>query len=220
MGIFKKISLIIRSNLNALIDKAEDPEKMLDQIIADMMENMREIKLQVARSIKDEKILERKVEENQKLVGEYESKAILALEKSDEKLAREALRRKKSYVGIVESMDKELDEQRKAVELLKTSFKALELKIEEAKNKRHVLLSRQKRAETRVDLSDTISSVSDQADLFDAFERMAEKVTNNEAMSCAVIEMEKASIDEKFDKMEKEKSVDVELAALRLKMKK
>ncbi|MBF0501433.1 MAG: PspA/IM30 family protein [Candidatus Riflebacteria bacterium] len=220
MGIFKKISLIIRSNLNALIDKAENPENMLDQIIADMMENMREIKLQIARSIKDEKLLSRKVEENEKLVLEYEKKALLALEKSDDDLAREALRRKKSYTGIVSSMGRELDEQKKAVELLKTSYKALECKIEEAKNKRHVLLSRQKRAETQVDLSDTICSVSEQADLFDAFERMADKVTRQEAMAQAVLELEKPSIDEKFEKMEREKSIDEEFAALKSRAKK
>lgn len=220
MGIFKRISLIIRSNLNALIEKAECPEKMLDQIIADLIENMREIKLQVARSVKDEKLLERKEEENRKLVNEYEKKARLSLEGNDEVLAREALRRKKSYGEIADSMIKELDEQRKVVELLKASYKALEAKIEEAKNKRHVLLSRQKRAETRIDLSDSLDTVSQQADLFDAFDRMADKVSSTEAMAGAVAEMEKITVDEKFALMERDKAVDDELTALKASLKK
>lgn len=220
MGIYKRISLIIRSNLTALIEKAEDPEKMLDQIIADMIENMREIKLQIARSIKDENLLQRKVGENDRLAKEYEHKALLALEDNNEGLAREALRRKKAYLDIFDSMTKELDEQQKAVELLKTSYKALELKIEEAKNKRQVLLSRQKRAETRVDMSDTLSSISEQADLFDAFDRMADKVTKTEAMATAVMELDQASVDEKFNKLERDRSVDEELKALKDKMKK
>jgi len=220
MGIFKRISLIIRSNLNALIEKAEDPEKMLDQIIADMNENMREIKLQIARSIKDEKLLERKYDENEKLVNDYDGKALLALEKSNDNLAREALRRKKTYTDIAGSLKKELEEQRKAVELLKTSFKALEVKIDEAKNKRQILLSRQKRAETRLDLSDTVNTVNEQADLFDAFDRMAEKVASTEALAGAVVELEKASLDEKFQQLESEKSVEDDLKALKERLNK
>ncbi len=220
MGIFKRISLIIRSNLNALIEKAEDPEKMLDQIIADMNENMREIKLHIARAIKDEKFLERKVEDNDKLCTEYESKALLALEKKSDELAREALRRKKSYQGIADSLKKELEEQRKAVDLLKTSFKALEVKIEEAKNKRQLMITRQKRAETKIDLSDSVNSMNEQADLFDAFERMADKVAKTEAMAGALTELEKASLDEKFEQLESDKSVEDDLKALKDKIKK
>jgi len=220
MGIFKRISLIIRSNINALIEKAEDPEKMLEQIIADMNENMREIKLQIARSIKDEKLLEHKVEENKKLCGEYENKALLALEKNSEDLAREALKRKKSYGGIATSLEAGLEEQRKAVELLKTSYKALEMKIEEAKSKRQVLLSRQKRAETRIDLSDTVSTINEQADLFDSFDRMADKVAKTEAMAGALAELDKTTIEEKFDQLERDRSIDDDLKALKEKMKK
>ena len=94
------------------------------------------------------------------------------------------------------------------------------MKIEEAKNKRQVLLSRQKRAETRVEMSDTLSSISEQADLFDAFDRMADKVTQTEAMATAVMELDKASVDEKFDKLERDKSVDDDLKALKEKLKK
>lgn len=215
MGIFKRISMIIRSNINALIDKAEEPEKMLEQIIADMMENMREIKLQVARSMRDEKLLERKVEENGKLAHEYNAKAELAIEKGQDDLAREALKRRKSYQSIEESMKKELEEQKKVVEMLQTSYKALELKIEEAKNKRQVLLSRQKRAETQVDLSTTLNGASEQADLLDSFERMADKVSRSEAMASATLDLERDSIEDKFNKMEQEKSVEDELKLLK-----
>ncbi|HNV70083.1 MAG TPA: PspA/IM30 family protein [Candidatus Ozemobacteraceae bacterium] len=219
MGIFKRISMIIRSNINALIDKAEEPEKMLEQIIADMIENMREIKLQVARSMRDEKMLERKVEENEKLAQEYTTKAELALEKGDDTLAREALKRRKSYQSIGESLKKELEEQHKVVEMLQTSFKALEVKIEEAKNKRQILLSRQKRAETQVDLSTTLDGVSEQADLLESFERMADKVSRSEAMASALVDMEKGSVEEKFSKLEEEKSVEDELKLLKDRMK-
>lgn len=219
MGIFKRISMIIRSNINALIDKAEEPEKMLEQIIADMIENMREIKLQVARSMRDEKMLDRRVEENEKLAQEYTSKAEIALEKGDESLAREALKRRKSYQSIGESLKQELDEQHKVVEMLQTSFKALEVKIEEAKNKRQILLSRQKRAETQVDLSTTLDGVSEQADLLESFERMADKVSRSEAMASALVDMEKGSIEDKFNKLEEEKSVEDELKLLKDRVK-
>ncbi|MBF0544448.1 MAG: PspA/IM30 family protein [Candidatus Riflebacteria bacterium] len=220
MGIFKKISLIIRSNLSALLDKAEDPEKMLEQITADMIENMREIKLQLARSMKDEKMLEKKVEENEKLVEEYQKRALNSVESNDDNLAREALKRKKSYSSIVESLKKELEEQKKSVEFLRTSYKALEVKIDEAKSKKQVLLSRQKRAETKLEMTDNISTINNQAELFETFERMAEKIDHKEALASAVQEIEKVSIEEKFAKLELSKTVDEELKLLKKELNK
>ncbi|MBF0409279.1 MAG: PspA/IM30 family protein [Candidatus Riflebacteria bacterium] len=220
MGFFKKISMIIRSNINAALEKAEEPEKILDQIIADMIENMREIKLQLARSMKDEKLLERKVEENGKLIGEYEKKAMIALESNDEGLAKEALKRKKSYNTILESIQKELEDQKKSVEFLKTSYKALEVKIDEAKTKRHILMTRHKRAEAKLEMTDTVSSVTNQAELFETFERMAEKINQKDALASAVQDIEETTLEEKFAKLEVSKSVDDELKALKEKMKK
>ena len=214
------MSLIIRSNLNALLEKAECPEKMLDQIIADMMEHLREIKLQIAHSLKDEVMLARKAEESAKLCLEYEKKAMLCLEKDDEALAREALARKKSYGNIAESMSKEHEEQKKAVELLKSSFKALELKIDEAKQRKQILLSRQKRAETKMDMTDAVTTANSAADLFDAFERMADKVSATEAIAGAFVDLEQSVVEEKFNQMERTAAMDDELAQLKAKMKK
>ena len=159
------------------------------------------------------------MDENRNLALEYEKKAELALEKSLDDMAREALKRKRSYGGIGDAMAKELEEQRKVVDMLKTSFKALEGKIAEAKGKRQVLLPRQKRAETQVDLSTTLNGVSEQADLLDSFERIADKVSRSEAMATATMELEKSSIEEKFTQMEQDKSVDDELKLLKEKFK-
>ncbi len=218
MGIFSKILLVIRSNINSLVDKAECPEKILDQLIADMNENLREVKLQVTRALKDEKILARKQEDNEKLAADYEAKAIKALEASDEELAREALRRKKTYEDIGAALAREVKEQQEQVELLRTSLKALELKIDEAKNKRHVLLARQKRAEARLDLSTSVTEANKTADLFETFERMADKILSTEAMASASLDMEKASLDDKFALLDKRASVDLELSALKKKL--
>lgn len=220
MGILAKIALIIRSNLNALVDQAEDPERIIDQLIGDMHEKLREVKLQVTRALKDEKLLQRKAEENHKLVGDYEQRALEAVEKSDDELAREALRRKKMYQGIAESLDQEHQEQQEAVEVLRTSLKALELKIEEAKSKRQILLARKKRAETRLDLADTATENPGAHDLFATFERMADKIASTEAMASATADMERAGLDEKFERLERRASVERELEELKKKHRK
>ena len=220
MGMFDRISRIVRSNLNALLDKAEEPEVMLEQLIADLQENMREVKMQIARAIKDEKLLQNKLDDHKGLLTACEEKALVAIEQNRDDLARESLKKKKSYEKMTGGLEAELAEQNKMVQLLKTSYQALEAKIKEARHKRELLISRQKRAETKIGLSETMATTDEQNDIFDAFDKMAFKVAKKEAMASALMEMGNAPEPDSPDPESPVDEIEDDLQLLKMKVKK
>ena len=127
MGILERIRTVLKSNINALISKAEDPEKMLNQLVMDMNEQLLEAKKQVAMSIADEKKLERQMLENRAQGEDWEKKAMLAVKAGKDDLAKEALTRKQEYDGYAASFQKEFESQHASVEQLKDGRKGLEL---------------------------------------------------------------------------------------------
>ena len=224
MSIFKRMALVIRSTINALIGSAEDPAKIMDTVIADLGENMSEVKLQVATAIKDEKTLERKANENQRLASDYEGKAMAALQRGDEPLAIEALKRKQSCAALAVSLGNELTEQKRVVELLKDGTRNLENRIEEAKSKRTVLVAQQKRAETRTQLTSNVGSLSKQSELLETFDQMAEKIAGIEDMSAATVELdtyanERKLTEAKLRNIEFDSVIADDLARLKAKIK-
>lgn len=190
MNIFKRIALVIRSTINALIGRAEDPKMIMDTVISDLADNLNKVKVQVATAMKDEKALERKVEENKKLAADYEGKAMAALQSGEEKLAIEALKRKQASAALAISLENELIEQRKVTMVLKDGVKNLEERIAETKTKRNTLVAQQNRAETRNELTASVGTISKQAELFETFDRMADKIAEIEDMSVAVGELD------------------------------
>jgi len=188
MGIFSRIGSLFKSNLNDLISKAEDPEKMLNQIVLDMQNQLVEAKKQVAVSIADQKRLEKQRDEQGDLAQEWERKAMLAVRANDEGLAREALKRKAEHDGQFAEFTKQAQLQKDAVDKLKEQLRVLNDKIEEAKRKKNILIARQKRAEAQKTIQGTMSGLSDTG-AFDTFERMAQKVDQIEAESDATVEL-------------------------------
>ena len=149
MGIFSRMVTLIKSNINDLIDKAEDPEKMLNQLILEMQEQYTEAKKQIAQAIADEKKLERQYNEQLKLQEEWEQKAELAVSQQNDELALKAIKRKNEHQKLAEDYKMHLDKQREVTEKLKNSLVELNNKIEEAKRKRELLLARAKRAKLK-----------------------------------------------------------------------
>ena len=135
MGIFDRLSSLLRSNINDLISRAEDPQKMLNQIVVDMQNQLVEAKKQVAVSIADQKRLEKQRDEQGELSKEWERKAMLAVRAGDDNLAREALRRKTEHDNQLGEFAKQADAQKVAVDKLKEQLRTLNDKIEEAKRK-------------------------------------------------------------------------------------
>jgi phage shock protein A len=203
MGILDRIRTVLKANINALISKAEDPEKMLNQLLMDMNESLLDAKKQVAMSIADEKKLERQALENKAQGEDWEKKAMLAVKASKDDLAKEALLRKQEYDGYAASFQKEFESQHAAVEQLKDALRQLQAKIEEASRKKNLLVARAKRAQAQKQIQQTMSSLSGNSS-FDTFDRMAEKVDQVEAEAEAMKELGEVTADQKLEDKFKE----------------
>lgn len=221
MSIFDRIKTVIKSNVNEAISKAEDPKKMLNQLIYDMGEQYNKAKIDVAQAISDEKKLKRQYEEEKGKMDMWAKRAELAVQKGDDRLALEALGRKKEYEGLVVQYEQQWTQQKQATDALKSRLRDLSNKIEEAKRKKNLLIARQKRAEAQKSIQRTMSSMSDTS-AFDTFSRMEEKVTTIETQAEAEFELDNDlasdDLDKEFKALEKDDPVlSDELAALKAK---
>lgn len=222
MGIFQRLSTVIKSNINDAISKAEDPEKMLTQLLLDMSEQYTRAKSEVARAIADEKRLKKEYEIQERKANEWGSKAELAVRAGNDTLAIEALKRKAEYEGIALKYEEEWKVQKLATDKLKSSLKELSNKIEEAKRKKNLLIARAKRAEAQKSIHSTMASLNDTS-VFDTFNRIGEKVDSLEYEADATVELDNLSqkdkLEAEFDKLNEEDSVVLDqLAALKEKM--
>jgi phage shock protein A len=221
MGIFSRLAQLIQSNLNDLISKSEDPEKMLNQVVLDMNNQLVEAKKQVAASIADEKRLAKQSEQEAANAAEWERRAMMALRAGNEELAKEALARKREHDELAATFKDQWTKQKNAVDQLKKALRMLNDKIEEAKRKKNVLIARKKRAEAQKAIQETMSGLRDQS-AFETFDRMSQKVDQIEAEAEASSELaEEYSGDvlaSQFQNLERNASADEDLTALKRKM--
>jgi phage shock protein A len=221
MGMFKRLADLIKSNLNELISRSEDPEKMLNQIVLEMSNQLLEAKRQVAQSIADEKRLAKQVEQETLNASEWEKRAMLAVRAGDDALAKEALTRKKEHQTLAEQFQEQWTKQKQAVDQLKLALRALNNKIEEAKRKKNLLIARKKRAEAQKAIQETMTGLKN-ASAFETFDRMAGRIEQMEAEAEAHAELnEEASGDtlaHKFRELEVTKGADEDLTSLKRKM--
>jgi phage shock protein A len=203
MGIFKRMSDVFKANINDLISKAEDPEKMLNQMVIDMNEHLIEAKKGVASAIADEKRLERQINENKAKSTEWEQKAMIAVKAGKDDLAKQALVRKQEYDGYVKELTPQWEAQQKATATLKESLKMLQSKIEEASRKKNILIARAKRADTTKKIQQTMGNLSDNS-AFSVFDRMSAKVDKIESEADAMAELSDLSNDADLDKQFKQ----------------
>jgi phage shock protein A len=205
VGIFSRLRRLIQSNINDMISRAENPEKMLNQLITDMNKQLIESKRSVAAAIADEKKLERQIRDNRAKAEEWENRARLALKSGDDNLAKEALVRKQEIEGYLVEYEKQLAQQHESVEKLKSGLRGLQQKLEEAQRKKNLLIARAKRAETQKRLQETMSGMSDTS-AFEAFDRMSARMDDMEAQNEALEELENTrdehSLEEKFRQLE------------------
>ena len=221
MGFLSRLAQLIKSNINDLINKSEDPEKMLNQVIIDMNQQLVEAKKQVAVAIADEKRLYKQFGAEAKKSEEWEKKAMLAVRSGDDELAKEALLRKKEHDAIAAQYQEQWQRQKTLTDQLKTALKALNNKIGEAQRKKNVLIARKRRAEAMKSIQETMSGLSD-ASAFETFDRMAEQIDQMEAEAEAGAEMAEQYtgdiLKHRFSELEATAGADVELEALKRKM--
>ena len=223
MGLFDRFRRVVQSNINEMITKAENPEKMLNQLIMEMNEQLIESKKSVASAIADEKRLQRQLIEQRRSSELWEQRAMDAVHAGKDDLARQALVRKQEHAEYVGSYQEQYDAQHTSVEQLKNSLRQLQQKIEEASRKKNLLIARAKRAEAQQRIQATISATGNTS-AFDAFDRMAAKVEEAEAHAEATDELAQiddgdARLDKQFRELESGGGADQMLLDLKSKMR-
>ncbi|MGE5277372.1 MAG: PspA/IM30 family protein [Acidobacteriota bacterium] len=214
MALLERVAALVRANLNDLVDKAEDPEKMIKQVILDMQNQLLQLKTQVAIAIADQHLLAKKAAENEEKQKEWLQKAELAVDKKDDSLARAALERAMSYQTLADNFHQQVGDQKAEVESLKGSLQKLEGKLAEAQAKSDLLIARHRRARASKKASDAKMEIRAGAGA-GTFDRMKEKVTRAEAVSQAWAEVAGDDLEDRFAALEKEKEIDRLLAELK-----
>ncbi|MGC2636867.1 MAG: PspA/IM30 family protein [Acidobacteriaceae bacterium] len=215
MALLERVSTLLRANLNDLIDKAEDPEKMLKQLVLDMENQLMQVKTQVAIAIADEHLLAKKRAEHDSSEGEWKRKAELAVRKADDGLARAALERSLSHKQMAASFVQQLDDQKTEVETLKNALRRLEQKLQETRSRCEVLIAEHRRARV-VGRAQQAREAMDRTDRSTSIDRMKNRIAGAEARNVASRElMDGDSLDDKFAALEREEQIDALLRDLK-----
>jgi phage shock protein A len=220
MGLFERLSRLLRSNINDLIAKAENPEKMLVQVIEDMRKQLAQAKQEVAVAIADERKLRMQVEDERKQAQEWERRARLAVREGRDDLAKQALVRGQEHASNAAEMEEQWIKHREETDRLKDSLRQLNAKIEEAKRKKNLLIAKQKRAQAQRRIHDTMAGLQDKS-AFRAFDQMVEKIEDTERKALASAEVTEDltgdDLSREFSLLESDSDEDVEDRLLALK---
>ncbi|MFN6566153.1 PspA/IM30 family protein [Dendronalium sp. ChiSLP03b] len=217
MELIKRILRVIRANLNSLIGSAEDPEKVLEQAVMEMQENLVRLRQGVAQAIATQKRTERQAAAAHSTSEEWYRRAQLALQQGNEPLAREALTKRRAYQETATALTNQIGQQNDVVARLKKDMRTLELKISEAKTKKDMYIARARSAEASYRLQEMLDGVSPNSSL-NAFERMEDKVLQIEAKSEAIATLGSDDLQKQFDSLESASDIDTELAAMKVQV--
>lgn len=214
MGLFDRVRRVVSANLNDMVSKAEDPEKILEQAIIEMQEDLVRLRQGVAQAIAAQKRTEKQYNDANNEANKWQRNAMLALQKGDENLARQALERKKSFSESANTLKASLDQQNAQVDNLKRQLIQLESKISEAKTKKEMLKARITAAKAQEQLEGMVRGMNSSSAMA-AFERMEEKVMMQEARAQSAAELAGSDLESQFAQLEASSGVDDELAALK-----
>ena len=219
MGIFDRLWRIIRANINSLVFDAEDPEKVLEQTLKDMQNDLVKLRQAVAQAIATQKRTERQCHQAQSNADEWYRRAQLALQKGQDNLAREALTRRKSYQETATVMKVQVQQQKQVFEKLKQNMRQLEQKISEAKLKKNMYIARARSAKASEKLNEMLGSVNTGSNTLSAFEQMEEKIMQLEAKSEMIAEFGTDSLDKQFVSLERDDhEIETQLEAMKTEM--
>lgn len=217
-GIFSRMADIVKANVNDLITRAEDPEKMIRQMILEMEEAVNKATASVGTAVANEKRLERQYIEKQDQIEAWQKKAELAVEAGADDLARRALERKAATQEAARALEAALEESQKTSAQLKHQLTQLKAKLDEARTRQGALIARRRAAEARKQIAKGLSGVGD--DAFSSFERFRQRIETEEAEAEAHQAMADSdpSLEEEFSRLERKNAVEDELNALKQKL--
>jgi phage shock protein A len=217
MGLFERVARAFRANVNSWVQTQEDPEKILEQAVMEMQDNLVQLRQAVAQAIATQKRSERQAAQAQSTADEWYRRAQLALQQNNEILAREALTKRRAYQETATALLNQIEQQKSVVAKLKKDIQTVEPKVAEAKAKKDIYIARARSAEASTRLQEMLGGVSTTSSL-SAFERMEEKVMQLEAQSEAITKLDGDDLEKKFASLEQGGTIDTELAALKAKM--
>ena len=216
MALLERVSTLVRANLNDLIDKAEDPEKMIKQVTLDMQNQLLQVKTQVAIAIADQHLLEKKKKENDEKVAEWMRKAELSVDKKQDDLARASLERVESYRELSANFQQQVDDQKAQVDNLKTALRQLEQKLAEANAKTDVLIAQHRAGPCRKTSQQRAAEMTNNAKS-GTYDRMKHKIVREEATAQATSELVADDVEMRLAALEKEDRINQLLAELKTK---
>ncbi|HTI40102.1 MAG TPA: PspA/IM30 family protein [Vicinamibacterales bacterium] len=206
MAVLERVATLVRANLNDLIDRAEDPEKMIKQVILDMENQLVQVKTQVAISMADQHLLQKRQSEHEDKAAEWMRKAELAVDKGQDDLARAALERYQSVSKLAENFKKQVAEQKTQVDTLRNALDQLDQKLAEARGKSDVMLAQHRRARALEKANDAQLAIAAKGPVAD-FERLKHRVQRSEAVSQAKSELVADDVDRRFEALDKEDEI-------------
>lgn len=217
MGILDRMSRLIRANINDLLDRAEDPEKMLNELLREMDANIREARTQVANMIAQEKELEADQREASRDAREWERRAEMAVTAGKDDLAREALRRRRDAESIAGVYAGQLASQQEMVERLKGQLRMLEAKYNEAESKRSVLIARHRATQAQKQITETLTSLPG-LDSHSELERMERKIRQDESRAAAMVELQSEDVSYQFHELDRDMDLEADLLAIKARV--
>jgi len=217
-SLLKRIRDLISANLNALIDQAEDPEKMVNEYLRQMQDQLYETRTAVAAAMADEDKLHRLWTSNQAMADEWQAKAEAALKAGKEDLAKQALIQRRNYQQLADSYKRQYEEQDKQVEELHDALVKLESKIAEAKARRDLIIAKQHRAETQEAIVRTVRTLGTSTSAFEGLAGLEDRVDVRLAKAKAMTELETGSLEARLTDVEQEAAAEADLAELKKKL--
>ena len=215
MGLLDRFSRLVRSNVNSLVNGAEDPEKVLQQTVIDMQSDLVSMRQAVAQAIATQKRTERQSEQAARTAQEWYSRAQMALQKGDDNTAREALTRRQTYAQTAQTLSAQIVQQREIVGQLKHNMTALEGKIADARTQKDMFIARARAAQSSVRLNDAIAGTGGSTQ---AFENMESRVLDLEAQAEVSRELGRDPLEDRFANLEGQGNVEAQLADMKAKM--
>jgi phage shock protein A len=217
-GIFSRLTDIFKANINDILDKAEDPEKMLKQMVIEMEEAVNKITTGVGSAIANEKQLERQYNEKKRLADEWQARAMQAVKQGRDDLATKALTEKKINESAANGLIGPLEEARKSSASLRQQLDQVKAKLNEARVRQSTLIARHQAAKAKKEIAQSMSGIGDGA--FAGFERFEQKVLKAESEADAFQQLagENASLEDEFKQLEVNSGVEDELAQLKAAM--
>lgn len=214
MNLLQRVTTLIRANINDLVDRAEDPEKMIKQLILDLNNQLIQVKTTVAQQLADQHLMEKKLSQAKDEVGAYQRRAQTAVERGDDTLARAALAKQNSFQRTVDETEKQLEEQKQEVESLKLALSQLETKIGEVTRHRDMILARHRRATAKEKISQVRSDIHPEK-LEELLNAIGGYVDRAEAKAQAADEMRQDYEKRQLEKLDEDTKIEQQLAALK-----